>query len=398
MPKVLRILNRFNVGGPTYNAVYLSKYLPAGYETLLMGGEIDPSEESSLFIARNEGLSPLVIPEMRRSINPFADRKALKKIKEIMGDYKPDIVHTHASKAGVLGRKAAFSLKVPVVVHTFHGHVFHSYFNPVKTALIKRFERSLARKSSAIVAISEEQKHELVNIHRICEASKMHVIPLGFDLEKFAMDTQEKRRLFRQKYWVADDEIAVTIVGRLVPVKNHMFFVRVMENVLKRSKRKLRFFIVGDGEERQNILNKLAELKIDHCYWPVEQKKAVVTLTSWSKEVDVVNAGSDIIVLTSLNEGTPVSLIEAQAAGKPIVSTRTGGINNIVLEGESAFLTGVDQVDLFTENLTYIIENDDIRKKMELAGRDFVMERFTYKRLCADMAVLYETLLQGGHK
>ncbi|HLP10978.1 MAG TPA: glycosyltransferase [Flavobacteriales bacterium] len=398
MPKVLRILNRFNVGGPTYNAVYLSKYMPANYETMLVGGEIDSSEESSLFIAKNEGLNPHIITEMKRSINPFADRKALKKIKEIIGDYKPDIVHTHASKAGVLGRKAAFSLHVPVVVHTFHGHVFHSYFNSIKTGIIKQIERSLARKSSAIIAISDEQKHELVNIHRICEAQKMHVIPLGFDLEKFAANTSEKRRAFRQKYMVDDDEIAITIVGRLVPVKNHDFFIQVVKNVLAKSKKRLRFFIVGDGESREQIVNRLNEFNVDHCYWPNEQKKATVVLTSWSKEVDVVNAGSDIIVLTSLNEGTPVSLIEAQASGKPIVSTRTGGINNIVIEGESAFLTGVDEVELFTEKLLQITENESLRKKMELAGREFVVERFGYKRLCADMARLYDTLLQSGHK
>jgi glycosyltransferase involved in cell wall biosynthesis len=397
MPKVLRILNRFNVGGPIYNAVYLSKYMPSNYETMLIGGQIDETEESSLFIAQNEGLNPYVIQEMRRNINPFADRKALKKIKEIIGDFKPDIVHTHASKAGVLGRKAAFSLKVPVVVHTFHGHVFHSYFNPLKTAIIKRIERNLAKKSSAIVAISEEQKHELVNIHRICEAKKMHVIPLGFDLKKFATGTIEKRALFRKKYFIDDDEIVITIVGRLVAVKNHEFFIRVVKNTLGSSK-KLRFFIVGDGEEREKIMKRLDELKIDHCYWPVEQKKSFVTLTSWLKDVDVVNAGSDIIVLTSLNEGTPVSLIEAQASGKPIVSTRTGGINNSVIEGKSAFLTGVDEIELFTKKAIQLVENEMERKEMGAVGCDFVMSRFSYKRLCSDMALLYDSLLQGRHK
>jgi glycosyltransferase involved in cell wall biosynthesis len=393
MPKVLRILNRFNVGGPTYNAVYLSKYMSPEFETLLIGGQIDETEESSLYIAENEGLKPIIIDEMKRSINFLADRKALKKINEIIRDFKPDIVHTHASKAGVLGRRAAFQLDVPVVVHTFHGHVFHSYFNPVKTAIIKRIERNLAKKSSAIIAISEQQKHELVDVHKICSSEKMHVIPLGFNLTIFQENLIEKRRMFRSKYFLDDDEIAVTIVGRLVPVKNHAFFIDVVENILKTTTKKVRFFIVGDGEERQNILQKLDQKNIDNCYWPSSQKRATVTLTSWSKQVDVVNAGSDIIVLTSLNEGTPVSLIEAQAAGKPIVSTRTGGINNVVLENLSAFLTEVNEVSKFSGHLLQLIENEELRLKMSQAGSSFVMRHFTYKTLCENMEELYWKLL-----
>lgn len=394
MPKILRILNRFNVGGPTYNAVYLSKYMSPQFETMLIGGQIDPTEESSLYIAQNEGLDPVIIDEMKRSINLFADKKALKKIREIIEEFKPDIVHTHASKAGVLGRRAAFQMKVPVVVHTFHGHVFHSYFNPVKTAIIKKIERNLAKKSSAIIAISEQQKHELADIHKICSSEKMHVIPLGFNLGIFQENVSEKRQSFRQKYFVEDDEIVVTIVGRLVPVKNHDFFIEVVSTILKKTTNKVRFFIVGDGEERNNILKKLNQKNIDNCYWPDNQKRSVVTLTSWSKQVDVVNAGSDIIVLTSLNEGTPVSLIEAQAAGKPIVSTRTGGINNVVRENESAFLTEVNETLKFSDALLQLIENKDIRIKMSEKGSSFVMQHFTYDTLCKNMEALYWKLLE----
>lgn len=394
MPKVLRILNRFNVGGPTYNAVYLSKYLPTEFETLLIGGQIDESEESSLYIAKKEGMNPIIIDEMRRSINLFSDRKALKKIREIIEDFKPDIVHTHASKAGVLGRKAAFQAKVPIVVHTYHGHVFHSYFNPIKTAIIKKIERNLAKKTNAIIAISDQQKNELVNIHKVCPAEKTHVIPLGFDLKLFQADITKKRKTFRDKYLVEDDEIVVTIVGRLVPVKNHAFFVDVVKSVLNSSTKRVRFFIVGDGEERENIFQKLTSLNITFSYWPNEQKKAQVIFTSWSKEVDVVNAGSDIIVLTSLNEGTPVSLIEAQAGGKPIVSTRTGGINNVVIENSSAFLSEVDDKAKFTHDLLQLIENKDIRDKMSLAGTEFVMKNFTYETLCNNISTLYRLLLE----
>jgi glycosyltransferase involved in cell wall biosynthesis len=398
MPKVLRILNRFNIGGPTYNAVYLSKYISPEFETMLIGGDIDSTEASSLYIAQNEGLNPVVLTDMKRSINPFADKRALNRIKEIIKEFRPDIVHTHASKAGLLGRRAAFSMGVPVVVHTFHGHVFHSYFNPLKTALIKRIERNLAQKSSAIVAISKEQKNELVNIHKICPDHKMTVIPLGFDLGKFEDKDGVKRKKFRETYAIEDHETVITIVGRLVAVKNHAFFINAVKRIVDTGRKHLRFFIVGDGEERGKITGMMDKTGIDYCYWPNSQKKAIVTLTSWSKEVDVVNAGSDIVVLTSLNEGTPVSLIEAQAAGKPVVSTRTGGINNIVVENQSAFLTGTDELEKFVQYVCQIIDNKSLALKMGAAGHAFVMDEFSYKTLCRNTENLYRRLLDARHK
>jgi UDP-N-acetylglucosamine:LPS N-acetylglucosamine transferase len=176
--KVLRIINRFNLGGPTYNVAYLSKYLPDDFETLLVGGAKDESEESSDFIVNNLGLKPIIVEEMMREIDFRNDFTAYKKIKKIIQEYKPDIVHTHASKAGTLGRLAASSCGVPIIIHTFHGHVFHSYFGKLKTAFYKNIERYLAKKSTAIIAISEIQKSELVDIHKICDAKKVHIVPL----------------------------------------------------------------------------------------------------------------------------------------------------------------------------------------------------------------------------
>ena len=162
MPRVLRILNRFNLGGPTYNAAYLSKYMHPEFETKLIGGAIDRFEDSSDHILEELSLEPIIVPEMRREVDPVSDRIAYKKIKQMIREFKPDIVHTHASKAGAIGRLAANEMKVPVVVHTFHGHVFHSYFNSIKTNLYTNIERYLAKRTSRIVAISESQKDELV--------------------------------------------------------------------------------------------------------------------------------------------------------------------------------------------------------------------------------------------
>ena len=177
MPKVLRIINRFNLGGPTYNAAYLSKYMAPEFETLLVGGMHDSTEKSSEFILEELGLEPLIIPEMKREINFKNDRIAYKKIKKIIQEFKPDIVHTHASKAGALGRLAAHKMGVKVIIHTFHGHVFHSYFGKLKTEFYKFIERKLAKRSSKIIAISELQKQELVEKYKICSEEQTVVIP-----------------------------------------------------------------------------------------------------------------------------------------------------------------------------------------------------------------------------
>ena len=248
--KVLRIINRFNLGGPTYNAAYLTKYLEDEYETLLVGGIHDDSEESSMHILNDLGLDPIVIPEMKRSINLKNDRIAFQKIQKLIQEFKPDIVHTHASKAGAIGRRAAYKSGVKQIYHTFHGHVFHSYFGSLKTNIYKTIERNLAKKSTKIIAISDIQKHELSDIHKICPKEKIEVIPLGFDLKKFYTNKEEKRKRFRTEWTLSNDEIAIGIIGRLAPIKNHKFFIDVIDRILKLTNKKLRFFIIGDGEEK----------------------------------------------------------------------------------------------------------------------------------------------------
>ena len=222
--KVLRIINRFNIGGPTYNATFLTKFLSNDFETLLIGGLPEENEANSLHILEKYGVDPVLLPEMKREPNFKSDRIALKKIKAIIKEFKPDIVHTHASKAGALGRKAAISCKVPVIVHTFHGHVFHSYFGKIKTGLFKNIERYLARKSTGIIAISNLQKKELCEIHKIAPKDKTRVIPLGFDLEIFQKNYNNNRINTRNKYEIDEQTIAIAIVGRLTAIKDHHFF------------------------------------------------------------------------------------------------------------------------------------------------------------------------------
>ena len=397
MPRVLRIINRFNLGGPAYNVAYLTKYLAPEYETLLIGGDKEGDEESSLFIFNEMGLEPVVLVEMNRSVNFLNDLKAYNRIKKIIKEFKPDIVHTHAAKAGALGRMAAYSCGVPVIVHTFHGHVFHSYFGKLKTTIYKQVERFLAKRSSAIIAISEKQKQELCEEHKIASSEKVTVIPLGFDLSRFTDNQQEKRMAFREKYLVSDDEICIVIIGRLVPVKNHGLFLNSLAFIQKNTTKKIRAFIVGDGNIRQDLYEKAKNLSLDFCYWPEEQKRTLITFTSWINDVSYPLAGSDIVCLTSFNEGTPVSLIEAQAASKAIVSTKTGGIENSVCS-EAAFLVGVNDEASYSKKLLTLVEDSNLRNSMAEKGKAFVLKHFHYTRLVEDMRNLYRNLLDKTNK
>jgi glycosyltransferase involved in cell wall biosynthesis len=390
--KVLRIINRLNLGGPTYNAAYLTKFLEPEFDTLLVSGMKDEAEESSEFIVNNLGLHPVYMPEMYRELNPFKDYKSYYRLRKIIEEYKPDIVHTHAAKAGAVGRLAAIHSGVKVIVHTFHGHVFHSYFNPVKTRMFIEIERYLAKRTTQIVALSQLQKNELVNEFKIAAADKFCIVPLGFDLDRFSKNKDEKRKRFRDEYNISDNEIAIGIVGRLVPIKNHALFLQAVKIVADKTTKKIRVFIIGDGEERpklEQLANELG-LKFNNAN---KTEGNVLTFTSWIKDIDVSNAGLDIIALTSNNEGTPVSLIEAQASGKPIVTTSVGGIGNVVIEGQTALLSKQGNVDGFAQNLLKLVDDQQLRNNMAGKGVDFVTKSFSYQRLCSDTAQMYNRLL-----
>ena len=387
MPKILRIINRFNLGGITYNVSYLSRYLPSTYQTLLVGGAEEKSEESSLFIPRTMGLEPLVIEEMRRSLNPFADYLAYRRIKKLIREFGPDIVHTHASKAGAVGRLAAARCGVPVIVHTFHGHVFKGYFGPFRTAIFKILERYLAKKSDAIVAISNRQLEELIQVHHICETSKVHIIPLGFDLRRFTNGMEEKRKIFREKYGLGG--LCVGIIGRLAPIKNHYLFIDAVADTLRRCGVKFTAVIIGDGEMKKDLMKYIESKRLTFSN---ENGSADFLFTSWIREVDVALAGLDLICLTSNNEGTPVSLIEAQAASRFIVSTDVGGISDI-LHPACGLLSPPADVGAFTDNLLYAVQNFATCSKNAGAASHEVLKRFSYERLCNDMDDLYRKLL-----
>ena len=395
MPRVLQIINRFNIGGPTFNAAYLTKYLSPDFETLLIGGYKDKTEDSSEFIVKSLGIEPIIIPEMHRKINLKNDILAYRKIKKIINDFKPDIVHTHASKAGAIGRFAALSSKVPVIVHTFHGHIFHSYFNSYKSKFFIKIEQQLAKKTKKIIAISETQKYELSEIYKITKPENIEIIHIGMDLAKFQENNKTKRQKFRKDFNIDADEIAIGIVGRLVPIKNHQLFLKAIKSVKENTTKKIRAFIIGDGESRKFIENKAKELNIDFIDSTKTNGKSTLTFTSWIKNIDYVYAGLDIVTLTSINEGTPVSLIEAQAANKPIVSTNAGGVENVVIPNITALVSKNGNVADFSQKLLTLVQDEKLRSDLSKKGSNHVKENFNCSHLINKMKKLYYELLQN---
>lgn len=384
--KVLRIINRFNIGGPTYNATFLTRFIGEEFETLLIGGLPEAGEADSLHILKQYDVTPLFIEELCRNPSFKSDRIAYKKIKEIIDNFQPDIVHTHAAKAGALGRRAAKAANVPIIIHTYHGNVFQGYFNQSKTALYKLIERRLAKYSTRIIAISSLQKQELVNTYKICRETQTEIIPLGFDLEQFHINRNENRIQTRLKYQLEKDEIAIGIIGRLAPIKNHSFFIDVIKEISRKTNKKIRIFIVGDGEEKEKIQQQISEFE-----WPQNIR---FELTSWIKDITTFNPAMDIICLCSKNEGTPVSLIEAQAANVPVISTDVGGVRDIVANKKTGIIVTSNTKTEYTKQLLLLIEDDLLRLKLSESGWEYVKDNFHYTRLTKDVKQLYLKLLK----
>jgi len=283
------------------------------------------------------------------------------------------------------------------VVHTFHGHVFHSYFSPLKTKMYIEIERRLAQKSSRLIAISEGQKKDLTQVYKIAPENKVSVINLGLNLDPFKENMQFKRQQFRTQFGLDSEIIAIGIIGRLAPIKNHQLFIDAIKELHYSSTRKIKGFIVGDGECRDQLENYCKEIGIGFSTPELVDFSQPIIFTSWRTDIDVVNAGLDIITLTSFNEGTPVSIIEAQAASKPIVSVLCGSIMDVVLENETALLSPNQDAAKFISNLKKVTENDDLRQAMSIRGANFAFSKFSYHRLIHETDALYQQLLaQAG--
>jgi glycosyltransferase involved in cell wall biosynthesis len=416
----LRVIARLNIGGPAIHTILLTRHMePLGYETHLVAGQVGPEEGNMDYLAEAQGVKPMVIPQLGRNLHAADDVVALFRILRLLFRVQPRIVDTHTAKAGALGRIAAWIYNAVQgarrkaqgssfsaaqgrckVVHTFHGHILRGYFSPVKTKLFRWIERFLARKTDAIVVVSEKQRDELCGELGIGRPDQYRVIALGFELEPFGRCPRRRGEFREQIGYAGSDAKLVGIIGRLTPIKNHRLFLEAARRLTGAGQdRRPRFVIVGDGELRGELE------RIVHEFGLAER----VTFTGWVRDLEPIYADLDVLALTSDNEGTPVAVIEALAAGLPIVATDVGGVRELLsrrrspatrtAEGEfevceRGVLARRDDAAGFANAIKFLLDNPAQGRAIGLIGREYAMKHHSLDRLVADMDRLYRSLLR----
>lgn len=398
--KVMRIVTRLNVGGPSIHVVLLTHGLdPDVFETLLVTGQLSKDEGDMGYLAGEAGIRPIVIPTLGREISIADDVVSFVRIFRLILTERPDVIHTHLAKAGTLGRAAGilakfvliFSGRKIKIFHTYHGHYFYGYFGPVKTRVFIYIERTLALVCQKVIIISRLLKDDIVKTYRIIPENKAVVIPLGFDFDKLSTNGSGGKR-FRQEVGVSPDEKLIGIVGRLTAIKDHYLFLETAARCLADDTMPpMRFAVVGDGELRRVLERRAGDLGIAQR----------VTFTGWRRDMGEVYAGLDALMLTSVNEGTPVTIIEAMASGIPVVSTAVGGIPDLlggdtkglpkacergimVAPGDDAGLAG---------GLKLILTDRAAAAPIVRRAREFARRLYDGKRLIKDIESLYLSAL-----
>ncbi len=380
--RVMRIIARLNVGGPALHVVLLTERLaPPNFESLLVCGQVGPHEGDMTYLLEARGITPHVIPQLGRALSPWRDAVTLLKLWRLMRRWRPDVVHTHTAKAGFVGRVAAWLAGVSVRVHTFHGHVFRGYFGPLQTRLFLALERLTARLSDRLITISPRLRDELVETYRIASAEKFAVVPLGLELRPY-LETPRGEGVFRARYGIPPRAPLIGIVGRLVPIKNHALFLRAAA-LLRRRLTEAHFVVVGDGELRAALEAQAAALGLGDA----------VTFTGFLRDLRPVYSDLDVLVIASENEGTPVSIIEALAAGVSVASTAVGGVPDLLRDGERGHLAPVGDAHALAEAiLAAYTERDPARQE---ALRQAIGAEYGAERLARDLATLYRQLLRA---
>jgi glycosyltransferase involved in cell wall biosynthesis len=412
--KILRVIARLNIGGPAIHAILLSHELDKiSYKTILVKGSEGQKEGDMMYLAESKGIKPVVIPELGREIGFKNDLVAFYKLYKLIKSEKPDIVHTHTAKAGFLGRIAAWLAGAPVILHTFHGHVLKGYFGRLKSWVFIQIEKILACISTRIITLSDELKKELIDMG-IGKEKKFEVIPIGLELKPFLeigefvppplnpLPLREgkgkgggKGRFFgefKKELGLSEDVVLIGIVGRLVPIKGHKYFLEAAKEISSKFQvpsSKLKFVIVGDGELRQELEAYAKELGISDN----------VIFTGFKQELPKIYSDLNIVVLTSLNEGTPVSIIEAMAAGKPVVATNVGGVPSLVRHSVNGLLVRSQDVKALTEAILTLLKDPELRQKMGKEGQQNVFPLYDISQLAKRIDSLYSSLTkQKNHK
>lgn len=383
---MVRIIARLNIGGPAIQAITLTGVLSArGYRTTLVRGSEAPDEGTMDGLAAELGVRPVRVAALRR--DPGAhDLVALARVWLIIAREQPRIVHTHAAKGGTIGRAAALLQppgRRPLLVHTYHGHSLRGYFSPRVERVYTAIERFLAGRTDRLIAVSEEVRDDLARL-RVAAAERFDVVHLGFDLEPFLADEPQRRAAadrVRAELGIPGQARLVTLVARLVAIKRVDRFLRVAARLA--GDPATHFLIVGDGDLRGELEASAAAAELG----------GRVTWAGFRTDMASVCFASDVVVLTSDNEGTPVSLIEAQAAGRPVVSTRVGGVASVVDDGRTGLLAGVDDDEALAAAVAGLLADPERAARMGAAGRERARSMFSLERLVDDVDRLYSRLL-----
>jgi len=350
-----------------------------GYETRLVIGQESPREGNLFDLAARKGVACVAMPGLGREVRPWRDLRALLGLYRMMRTFRPHIVHTHTAKAGMLGRLAAHVAGVPVVVHTFHGHVLRGYFGPLETAFYRAMERRLGASSDVLVAVSDAVKHDLVALG-VAPDAKIRVIPLGLDLEPLAGALP--RGSLRGEAGVPEGAPLIGIVGRLAPIKDVGTFLRAAAEV-RAAVPAVRFAVVGDGDERRPLEAECARLGLAGC----------VFFHGWRREMASVYGDLDVVVNCSRNEGTPVALIEALAAGRPVVATRVGGTPDLLGDGRRGVLVPPGDAEALATAIVDALRGSEAVAARAREGRAYVLAHHSSRRLIDDVDALYRELL-----
>ena len=385
--RILRVITRLNIGGPSIQAIALTTRLAdRGHDTTLIHGRLDRGEGDMTYLAP-PGAPLTYVKTLCRPIALVDDVRAYFTLVRAIRAFQPHVVHTHMAKAGLVGRLAAITANIgrgrrrAKIVHTYHGHVLDGYFSPPKTSLFINLERLLARGTDALVAISPAIRAELSGEYRIGSDRQYHVVPLGFDLSAFAAIDDDARTAARRVLEIPADAHVISTVGRLTAIKQHGLFLETFKRVAAADNRAFAL-IVGDGDLRAEIEANARALGIADR----------VRMAGWRRDLDVINAATDVFLLTSRNEGTPVALIEAMASAVPGVSTDVGGVKDVIHDPSVGRLAPFGDAGALAAAILDLLGDDEARKAAGAAARVHVLGRYSVDRLVNDIDALYRRL------
>jgi glycosyltransferase involved in cell wall biosynthesis len=381
--RIARVIARLNVGGPAQQAILLTAGLDrTRFHTTLITGVVGRDEGDLSPAARARGVEPVVIPELGRAIHPMRDLVALGKLVRVFRQMRPDLVHTHTAKAGTLGRVAGRLAGVPTSLHTFHGHVLEGYFSWPTTQLFLGIERALARQTDRIITVSPRLRQAILAMG-IGQPEQVVVVPLGLELDRF-LRTPPAPAGLRPALHLTPGIPLLGIVGRLAPIKDHPALFRAL-TLLEAGSQAPHLVVVGDGERREELGRLADELGL----------ASRIHFLGWRSDLEAILAELDMVICSSRNEGTPVALIEAMAAGVPVVSTDVGGVGDLVVHDETGWLVPPGDPPALARAIQGLLADPALRARLAVAARPAALSRHDVKGLIHRMETLYATVMAG---